>query len=305
MISFRYHLVSIVAIFLALALGIVVGTTALNGPITKDLRNQVNDLKKQRDGLTTQVKALQGQVDDASQFASTYGSQLVAKTLTGQSVIVVSMPGTSSAMQDGISKQISAAGGKIGGQVTLTKDYLDPRRGSGISSLATGPAHPIAWTAPETSDAGQLGGSLLAYVLLGKGQQTDLTQVLGGFAELHMVTVAGGSVTPSTSVVVLGTGTLPAKDYGGAAELALVGALAHGGAKVVVAGDVASAKAGGLVALVRDSATTRSGVSSVDDANSAFGQVSSVLALSAAMKGQQGHYGTEQGADALFPSPTK
>ena len=40
-ISFRYHLVSIVAVFLALALGIVVGTTALNGPITKDLRNQV------------------------------------------------------------------------------------------------------------------------------------------------------------------------------------------------------------------------------------------------------------------------
>ena len=37
MISFRYHIVSIVAVFLALALGIVVGTPALNGPITKDL----------------------------------------------------------------------------------------------------------------------------------------------------------------------------------------------------------------------------------------------------------------------------
>jgi hypothetical protein len=304
-ISFRYHLVSIVAIFLALALGIVVGTTALNGPITKDLRNQVNDLKKQRDGLTTQVKALQGQVDDAGQFASTYGAQLVAKTLTGQSVIVVSMPGTSSAMQDGISQQITAAGGKIGGQLSITKDYLDQRRGSGISSLATGPAHPIAWTAPETSDAGQLGGSLLAYVLLGKGQQTDLTQVIGGFAELHMVAVEGGTIAPSTSVVVIGKGSLPAKDYGGAAELALVGALARGGGKVVVAGDVASATGGGLVALVRDTAATRTSVSSVDNANSAFGQVSSVLALSAALKGQLGHYGTEQGADALFPSPTK
>lgn len=305
MISFRYHLVSIVAIFLALALGIVVGTTALNGPITKDLRNQVNDLKKQRENLTAQVKALQGQVDDAGQFASTYGAQLVASTLTGKSVIIVSLPGATTGMQDGISKQISAAGGKVGGRLAITRDYLDPRRGSGISSLATGPAHPIGLTLPETSDAGQLGGALLAYVLLGKGQRTDLTQVLGGFSELHMVSVEGNSVTPSTSIVVIGKGSLPAKDYGGAAELALVGALASAGGKVVVAGDSASADNGGLLALVRDATTTRSAVSSVDDANSSFGQVSSVLALAAALKGQLGHYGTEQGADALFPSPTR
>ena len=31
MIDFRYHIVSIIAVFLALAVGIVVGTTALNG----------------------------------------------------------------------------------------------------------------------------------------------------------------------------------------------------------------------------------------------------------------------------------
>ena len=45
MISFRYHVVSIVAVFLALALGVVVGTTALNGPITTDLRNKVDTAK--------------------------------------------------------------------------------------------------------------------------------------------------------------------------------------------------------------------------------------------------------------------
>jgi len=45
-ISFRYHVVSIIAVFLALALGIVVGTTALNGPITTDLRNKVDSLNK-------------------------------------------------------------------------------------------------------------------------------------------------------------------------------------------------------------------------------------------------------------------
>ena len=73
MISFRYHIVSIVAVFLALALGIVVGTTALNGPVTSDLRHQVNGLKTDRSELADQVKALQGQVDTAGQFATTFG----------------------------------------------------------------------------------------------------------------------------------------------------------------------------------------------------------------------------------------
>jgi len=47
-ISFRYHIVSIIAVFLALALGIVVGTTALNGPITSNLRSEVDTLRNSR-----------------------------------------------------------------------------------------------------------------------------------------------------------------------------------------------------------------------------------------------------------------
>jgi hypothetical protein len=304
-ISFRYHIVSIVAVFLALALGIVVGTTALNGPITKDLRNQVNDVKKQRDTLAAEVKRLQGQVDDAGQFASTYGAQLVANSLAGRNVLEIVLPGATSEMQDGLSQQVTAAGGKISGRVTITKAYLDPSRGAGVNSLATGPAHPIGWTAPETSEADQLGGSLLAYVLLGRGERTDLTQVLGGFSELHMLSVEGQDITPSTTVVVLGHGSMPAKDYGGTAELSLVAALARAGGHVVVAGDGASASQDGLVSLVRKSKPNRAAVTTVDDADSAFGQVSAVLALAGASKGLIGHYGTEQGADALFPAPSK
>lgn len=305
MISFRYHLVSIVAVFLALALGIVVGTTALNGPITKDLRNQVNDAKKQRDNLAEQVKLLQGQVDDAGQFAATYGTQLVAGTLTGKDVLEIDLPGTTSNMQNGLAQQVTAAGGKIGGRISIEKAYLDPSRGTGISSLATGPVHPIGWSAPETSNTDQLGGSLLSYVLLGHGQSTDLTQVLGGFAALHMVTSETTSITPSTTVVVLARGGLPARDYAGTAELSLVAALSTAGGHVVIGGDSASARNNGLVALVRASKEQRAAVSTVDDADSSFGQVSTVLALGGATKGLIGHYGTDQSADALFPAPAR
>src|SRR5690349_20267632 len=157
-ISFRYHLVSIIAVFLALALGIVVGTTALNGPITKGLRDDVNSLKHQRSDLNDRIKQLQTQVDDAGQFASTYGSQLVAGTLTNKSVLLVALPGASTGYEDGIARQITAAGGKISGRLGLTNDYIDQRRADGIISLATGPARPIWLTLPTTNDAGQLGG---------------------------------------------------------------------------------------------------------------------------------------------------
>jgi hypothetical protein len=304
-ISFRYHLVSIVAVFLALALGIVVGTTALNGPITKDLRSQVNDAKKQRDALAAQVKQLQGQMDDAGQFASTYGAQLVAGALSGKNVVEIDLPGATSDMADGLAQQISAAGGKVSGRVTITKAYLDPSHGTGIDSLATGPAHPAGLSLPTTSDAGQLGAALLAYVLLGQGQSTDLAQVLGGFAALHMVSSNGQNVTPATTVVVLGNGGLKPNDYAAGAELALVSALAQRGGHVVVAGDTASATQNGLVALVRDSKSERQAVSTVDNADTPFGQVSTVLALAGATKGLVGHYGTDQSADALYPAPAK
>lgn len=305
MISFRYHLVSIVAVFLALALGIVVGTTALNGPITKDLRHQVNDAKKQRDNLATQLKQLQGEVSDADQFATTYGAKLVAGSLTGKNVLEIVLPGAPSEMQDGLERQVAAAGGKISGRVTVTDAYLDPSRGTGVYSLATGAARPMGWTAPESSDAGKLGGSLLAYVLLGHGQSTDLQQVLAGFVELHMLDLGGAGIKPSTLVAVLGHGTLEQGKYGGAAELSLVSALAQGGGHVVVAGDKGSATGGGLVALVRDSQSERSAVSTIDNAGNAFGQVSTILALAAASKGQLGQFGTQNGADALFPAPAK
>ncbi|WP_375493463.1 copper transporter [uncultured Jatrophihabitans sp.] len=304
MISFRYHLVSLVAVFLALALGIVVGTTALSGPITRDLRSQLDNAKKQRDTLAAQTKSLQGQVDDAGQFASTYGAQLVAGSLTKKNVLVISLPGATSGMRAGIDRELAASGAKVTGRVTITKNYIEPRLGSGINSLATGPSHPIGLTLPETSDAGQLGAALLSYVLLGKGQRTDLTQVLGGLSALHMVTVETGSVAPADLVVLLARGTMAAKGYASTAEVDLAGALAKSGGHVVVAGNPDAAKGGGVVAAVR-SATARNSVSTVDDADGALGQVSAVLALAGAAKGQTGHYGTQAGADALFPAPPK
>ena len=48
MIDFRYHLVSLIAVFLAVALGIIIGTTALNEPILANIEGQVTDLEQDK-----------------------------------------------------------------------------------------------------------------------------------------------------------------------------------------------------------------------------------------------------------------
>jgi hypothetical protein len=302
-ISFRYHLVSIIAVFLALALGIVVGTTALNGPITTDLRKQVNSLKSDRSALALQVKTLQGQVSDAGQFATSFGAQIVSGALTKQDVLMIGLPGTVGSVVDGIAKEIDAGGGKVSGQIQLSAAYIDQRRGSDIISLAT-TDHPPCVTLPEVSDPGQVGGTLLADVVLGKCQASDLTQVISGFSELHMISVSG-SITPSMTVIVVGTGSMSPGSYAAQTELSLVTALQQAGGHVVVAGDPASAVKAGIVAAVRGSDAAKSTVSTIDNADSAIGQVSTVLALAGITKSSVGHYGTGKGADAMFPIPTK
>ncbi|MGN6609263.1 MAG: copper transporter [Jatrophihabitans sp.] len=304
MISFRYHLVSIIAVFLALALGIVVGTTLLNGPVTNRLRDDVNSLKQQRTDLNNQLKELQTQVDDAGEFASTYGGQLVSGSLANTNVVLLALPGASTDEEDAIARVIAAAGGKVSGRVGLNSQYVDPGSGDRIRQFAVGPARPIGLTLPTSQDAGELAGALLSYVLTGHGQGTDLRSVLGGFAQLQVLSTDGNTVTPSESIVVVGNGGLRPDSYAGAVELALVTALTKYKAHVVVAGDAATAKPGGIVALVRGSAT-RAGASTVDNADSGAGQVSTVLTLAAADQQQVGHYGTGAGADALFPSPAK
>ena len=83
-----------------------------------------------------------------------------------------------------------------------------------------------------------------------------------------------------------------------------MGSLATDGAHVVVAGNSQPRRSRAASwPAVRDTDAVRSGVSSVDDANTSFGQVSSALALANAVTGETGHYGTQDGADALFPTP--
>jgi preprotein translocase subunit SecG len=58
-INFRYHVVSLTAVFLALAIGLVVGTAALNGPVADSLKENVNALRKDNQQMRQAVNSME------------------------------------------------------------------------------------------------------------------------------------------------------------------------------------------------------------------------------------------------------
>ena len=56
MIDFRYHLVSLISVFLALAVGIVLGAGPLRDGISDVLTGQVDQLRTDREDLRSQLE---------------------------------------------------------------------------------------------------------------------------------------------------------------------------------------------------------------------------------------------------------
>lgn len=299
MISFRYHVVSLVAVFLALALGIIVGTTALNGPITDGLRKQVDSLSKERGSLADQVTALKNQNADADSFADLYGGKVVAGQLSDQNVLVVDLPGAASDSK--LQEQITAAGATITGHVQMAADYFNPARAADIRSLVLNGTQPTGLTLPSTDDAGSLGGALLAYVLTGQGNDTDLTRTLAAFSTSQLLTVQGSDVKPAT-IVVLVTSGAPGDQTVAKNQLTFASRMQNARAVTVVAGDAAAAAGEGLIALIRGDGSASKTISTVDDVDTSIGRVATVLALTS--HSAPGAYGMAAGADAPFPTPT-
>ena len=313
MIDFRYHLVSLIAVFLAVALGIIIGTTALNDPIAANIEGQVTELEQDKRSLEDQTQQLQAQVDTSDAFADAVAPALVEGSLAGSSVLLVL--GNEDVLPEQV-EQVTAlvteAGGTVGGTISLRPEYTDPSTASGLQNYVTGPGMPPAGVElPETDDAGQLVGALLAQVLMTPAggpprDGTAASSVLAGLTALDVLASEGDSVAPADYAIVLTSGAFTGDD---AVErnttlIELVVALDAAGSGAVVAGDAASAAETGLVGVLRADPTLSAAVSTVDNVGSAAGRISTVLALGGEADGTSGRYGTGEDAQPVPPLPS-
>jgi hypothetical protein len=166
MIDFRYHLVSIVSIFLALAVGIVLGAGPLKGDIGARLTEQTTALRADKAQLRTELDVEEKGTAARDSFSASVAPAIMKNQLTGKTVALVLAPGADSDLVKKTTASLVAAGAKVGSTITLTDTWADPANRSRLRlrpaprtslprrfwrarSWAARISRPNAWTPPS------------------------------------------------------------------------------------------------------------------------------------------------------------
>lgn len=320
MIDFRYHLVSIVAVFLALAIGIVLGSTELQGPAYNLLDKTTSKLQSELGQVSSQRDTAQQQATEGEMYAQAVEPTVLHDLLTGQRLLIVTEPGAQSSVVSGISSAALAAGASITGQINLATKFFDSS-GTAQDSLnqTTLDVAQAAGLQPDSSATyQQQAAQVIASEILDKAdsssagkppadQATEASTMLQAYAASQFLSTTGQPSSPATLVVVV-TPQNPPSD-GSADQLdqvliPLVTELAAKSSATVVVGSSAGSGAGSPIAVVRSN-NVSSQVSTVDNADLVAGQTVAMQALAVGLAGgKAGSYGfTANGASAIAPSP--
>lgn len=306
MINFRYHVVSLAAVFLALAIGLVVGTAAANGPLAENLNDQVNKITDEKQQLRDDLEQSRSELKKNADFATEVAPMLLANKLPNRNVLLVKLEGSDKDVDtatDGIAATLQTAGAKVTGTLTIKEKFTAAASNDMLLDLAESSAPPsVSGALPNQGNGADTSAALLAAVLVGKagspqveGARTVLTTYeSGGFIGLD-----GDFKTPAEAVILVAGAPASGKDAKerNAAALTIASRFDLGAGKLVVAG----LSANGLVSSVRGDASIAKNVSTVDNAVTAYGQVAAVMALVERLGGKTGHYGIGDGATSLLP----
>ncbi|MGV9212754.1 copper transporter [Micromonospora sp. CA-249363] len=309
MINFRYHVVSLTAVFLALAIGLVVGTAALNGPVADSLKQQVTGLRKDNQQWRQQVANMEKQLGLEEEFAEEMSQVVLPGTLSGRRVVVLSLPNGRD-HTEGVLKKLQLAGATITGRVDLQDKFLNPDNNSNLLELAVTAARPTAQTTglPGNGHGVETSSALLASVLLDRAQGTapvsdaDRRAVLAAYNNAGYLTTDNNKVTgPAEAVVVVSGQPYVDKDSEKRDESVVKIAEQFDRTGAIVVGGNGSA-GGNVVSVVRGDPVLSQTISTVDNANTVQGQLVTSLALVQQLTEKKaGQYGVGDNAASLLP----
>lgn len=311
MIDFRYHIVSIVAIFLALAIGIVLGSTVLKAPLVASTEKITAQLRGNNDELRARITIAERRGGASDAFIASRLPQLVQGALAGERVVLVETPGADSKLREPITQVLEEAGAVVSGRVTLTDKYLRADQAGAVDQLATTAkpgdvAYPASAT-PYDKAAAVLASAIVTSRQVDEGKENPLVPgVLQTFEKDGLVTLDGDPAKRATLAVMIA----PATAYEGedaeaqnSAIISLAGGLDDGGKGTVVVGVVPTSATLGVLAAVRSSDVSQK-VSTVDNVDMASGQAVVVYSLREQVAGEVGQYGLGSDATTAEPPPT-
>jgi len=318
-ISLRYHIVSLVAVFLALALGIVVGSTVLQEGTVSVLRATSERVRKESDENSRRNVELAKQNGDLQRFGASVLPQLVQDRLKGRSVVLVDTDKVDSGLRDGVRKVLEDAGAEVDGQIT----FADDRLALGADADRTAMARLLA---VDAADPDVLRGELVKKLAARLATSTALPQQDGQRASDMLTGLQDADFLADLKLSrPLAAGTDPFPRQGSIFVLlgpaaAATTALAPNAFLVPLA-DQVSTQTGGPVAgaeaaavpketswilALRDNRAVSRRVSGIDSVDTVHGQLALVQALQGSLQQlPAGQYGTKDGASGLLPERTE
>jgi hypothetical protein len=311
-ISLRYHVISLAAVFLALAVGVVLGSGLLSDTLLSGLRDDKRDLQDQINGLHEENNVLTEKLNRASEFDIAMSGRMIRGTLTGKSVVVFRTPDASDDVVESLTRLVGEAGGTVTGTVALTEQFVDANAAEKLLSVVNSSVLPSGTQLSTAAlDQGSQAGDLLGIVLQVDRQTNhdpapapiDGAQretVLAALRQTGFITYSDSVSAADTALVV--TGGALADDAGndGPTVARFAAALAAHGSGTVLVGTDGSASGTAAVAVARADPAMAADVSTVDDADMESGRITAILTLSDLLAGgRDGHYGSGPGANAL------
>jgi hypothetical protein len=307
-INFRYHVVSLTAVFLALAIGLVLGTTALNGTLADQLKSEVDSLRSQNTELRDRVNHLTEDVNKREDFAEQAAPAILANRLAGRRVVVLSMPSGADHVE-GVVGMLTLAGATVTGRIQINDKFTDPARNDELLDLAHLSLRPsITGQLPTNTDGVEASTALLAAVLMDRTPAVtadDMRSVVTSYKSQGYIGVTGEVTGPGHAVVLISGPPATGGDAQrrNVAVVTMVDQLDKAGEVVVAASGVAGE--GNVVSQVRGDPQLTKNVSTVDNVSTPQGRLVTALALVEQLAGKVGKYGIGDGATLLpeFPSP--
>jgi hypothetical protein len=293
--------VTIVAVFLALGLGLLAGTTVIN-------RVLVNRLRSQTDQATTRADAAERARVELQDEVKALVPSIVANKLPSTDAVIVTYEGSDGTTLDQAQASLRAAGANVLGVLPITSRVNDPGATKSLAkilgvpvstpsgilqrNLATQLAHRLTGATPHAAGGpGDLLNQLISDGFIRKGDTSLQTLKEIGQGGQVVVAVSGGGPRPSPQPAMF---MVPLVEE-------LVG-------KTPVAAGEPSNSSNGLVTLLRTDGSLNEGqLVTVDDLDRQIGGAALVLGLEQLMRSPAnggGNYGLDGGTLLPTPSPT-
>jgi len=296
--------VTIVAVFLALALGVLAGTTVIKQTLVEQLRKNNSRVADQNSDLRSQVGELRGFV---SSFVSGARDWLIDGALDGERAVVITWDPVD---QDAVGQArdgLATAGAEV---VTLT---MTSKLASAGATEELADLLGVDGTTPPDVVVSDASLALADRLARGAGTvarpETDLLEELvkAGFVRAAPTSDLSAVGGPDRLEVVVGGGqaqpAVPIDTF----VLQMVREMSDAGVMIAAGeGEDADAAAHPLVSLLRqDDSLSTDRLMTVDDMDQDVGGVALVLGLDRMLLGGSGgNYGTDEGAQLLPKPPT-